>query len=602
MCFFFFSSRRRHTRCYRDWSSDVCSSDLAEPRHDHREEPLAVAERERAQVEPSEREEIEGEERRGSLERRALDVGASRERRPVAERGRGRAAVRVEDDELPVHERTVVELLEGARDLGKDRRRIAAARVPQLRAPAALPREDPVPVVARLEEPSRASGRPGGVGRGHGPAPSDMPGARAEPPRLPGGARRAVLAGGKLLEQEAREDRLLGDLPPRPGVRVPVLDQEPALLSALVAASPHERPLPAQLLAGKLEHELPAREALARIGPRGPRAPVPHDDGARPVVARRDEPLEVRVLDRMVLDLDGHPLVGWVVGRALRHRPAPERAVELETEVPVEPPRGVLLHDEQPRRERVVGANTSATEWLGGAPRVALLAVTIEPVGHATEMSARPPDLDRAFEPGPGPGRTGPASVVPRLTEGCGRLPPPYGATGRATSRGCSTSLSRRCAASRARGSWRRAEGPGTSSASRSRISCCSAPPPGSSTHTSRRHASGARSDRFGGSSRKGGRSRRCGSRRTAPRSSCRTAVRAGTRRRVRSCSTSTSAISRSASRRSSGPRSTRAAAHRSTRTRGTGGAATSTTQLRARRRTPTGERSRSTPPTPVRT
>src|SRR5690606_40843124 len=29
MCdFFFFSSRRRHTRFSRDWSSDVCSSDL----------------------------------------------------------------------------------------------------------------------------------------------------------------------------------------------------------------------------------------------------------------------------------------------------------------------------------------------------------------------------------------------------------------------------------------------------------------------------------------------------------------------------------------------------------------------------------------------
>src|SRR5438874_10712814 len=26
--FFFFSSRRRHTRSLRDWSSDVCSSDL----------------------------------------------------------------------------------------------------------------------------------------------------------------------------------------------------------------------------------------------------------------------------------------------------------------------------------------------------------------------------------------------------------------------------------------------------------------------------------------------------------------------------------------------------------------------------------------------
>src|SRR3712207_8479647 len=29
--FFFFSSRRRHTRYWRDWSSDVCSSDLAVP-------------------------------------------------------------------------------------------------------------------------------------------------------------------------------------------------------------------------------------------------------------------------------------------------------------------------------------------------------------------------------------------------------------------------------------------------------------------------------------------------------------------------------------------------------------------------------------------
>src|SRR6266513_5510680 len=30
--FFFFSSRRRHTRSKRDWSSDVCSSDLGEAR------------------------------------------------------------------------------------------------------------------------------------------------------------------------------------------------------------------------------------------------------------------------------------------------------------------------------------------------------------------------------------------------------------------------------------------------------------------------------------------------------------------------------------------------------------------------------------------
>src|SRR2546422_4296807 len=34
--FFFFQSKRRHTICSRDWSSDVCSSDLAPatPRHE----------------------------------------------------------------------------------------------------------------------------------------------------------------------------------------------------------------------------------------------------------------------------------------------------------------------------------------------------------------------------------------------------------------------------------------------------------------------------------------------------------------------------------------------------------------------------------------
>src|SRR6266487_6211013 len=33
LCFFFFSSRRRHTRWTGDWSSDVCSSDLLNVGH-----------------------------------------------------------------------------------------------------------------------------------------------------------------------------------------------------------------------------------------------------------------------------------------------------------------------------------------------------------------------------------------------------------------------------------------------------------------------------------------------------------------------------------------------------------------------------------------
>src|SRR5690606_39362779 len=53
--FFFFSSRRRHTRFSRDWSSDVCSSDLAVLAEAYRERLLspqraALADRLRAGV------------------------------------------------------------------------------------------------------------------------------------------------------------------------------------------------------------------------------------------------------------------------------------------------------------------------------------------------------------------------------------------------------------------------------------------------------------------------------------------------------------------------------------------------------------------------
>src|SRR5699024_9556133 len=40
---FFFSSRRRHTRSKRDWSSDVCSSDLAETLGDDPDAARSVA-------------------------------------------------------------------------------------------------------------------------------------------------------------------------------------------------------------------------------------------------------------------------------------------------------------------------------------------------------------------------------------------------------------------------------------------------------------------------------------------------------------------------------------------------------------------------------
>src|SRR3712207_7280474 len=45
MLCFFFSSRRRHTRYWRDWSSDVCSSDLAYNLTYEPNTPMAVKKR-----------------------------------------------------------------------------------------------------------------------------------------------------------------------------------------------------------------------------------------------------------------------------------------------------------------------------------------------------------------------------------------------------------------------------------------------------------------------------------------------------------------------------------------------------------------------------
>src|SRR5439155_7026691 len=72
LCSFFFSSRRRHTRWPRDWSSDVCSSDLPQPaggaelRHLFEKVVVGVEEERQARGEGVDRE---------AAGERAVDVG-----------------------------------------------------------------------------------------------------------------------------------------------------------------------------------------------------------------------------------------------------------------------------------------------------------------------------------------------------------------------------------------------------------------------------------------------------------------------------------------------------------------------------------------------
>src|SRR2546426_8625989 len=86
MCgvFFFFSSRRRHTRLQGDWSSDVCSSDLPLP------SPLAGLRRQ-AEVR-LERAPALRELRAGLLVAHGRDDDDRSEERRVGEEGRSRGA------------------------------------------------------------------------------------------------------------------------------------------------------------------------------------------------------------------------------------------------------------------------------------------------------------------------------------------------------------------------------------------------------------------------------------------------------------------------------------------------------------------------------
>ena len=104
------------------------------------------------------------------------------------------------------------------------------------------------------------------------------------------------------------------------------------------------------------------------------RAAIPDLDGPGAVLAGRDRALEVAVLERMILDVNGEMPLAAPQRNALRHRPARQRAVSLETKVVVQPTSVVALDDEAGlRRTPLLRA-----ERLGRLPGAALPAVFVE--------------------------------------------------------------------------------------------------------------------------------------------------------------------------------------------------------------------------------
>src|SRR4051812_46578427 len=152
-----------------------------------------------------------------------------------------------------------------------------------------------------------------------------------------------------------------------------------------------------------MEQELEASlaELAVEVAERLPGAAVPDVDVPAAVLALGNVAGEFGIGNRVVLHFDGPPLVGRVERGALGHGPAAQRALPFETEVPVQPSRGVFLDDEdqlfRARGARLVRRFRGLLEvalllvapqsWQrGGAlrARFAAGAASLSRVGHAS--------------------------------------------------------------------------------------------------------------------------------------------------------------------------------------------------------------------------
>ncbi len=268
-------------------------------------------------------------ERPSTSGRRRARAGRTRSRRagrfPAAAR-RSSCGRRVDAGDLAVDDgvRALDRLRDRLRDLGEARRQIVA-----------VPREEPALAVVHVRDRAIAVEL------------------HLERPAL---AVRHALG-------ERREHRAIRPL--RRCLLVVALDQQPVLLLA-VEVRRHERPAAAQALAVQHEGQLPVGFLLEQLLGTA----IPDLDPPGAVLALRDLAVEGRVLERVVLDVDGERASARLERNALRHGPRGKRAVPFEPEVVVEPAGIVALDDEDRRR-----LAPRRSERLGRLLRVALPAV-----------------------------------------------------------------------------------------------------------------------------------------------------------------------------------------------------------------------------------
>ncbi len=162
----------------------------------------------------------------------------------------------------------------------------------------------------------------------------------------------------------------------RPGAIVVMFDQQPvgALAAEAVALHAYQNPAAAEPLSGENEFEIAFLQRFfgRRIAFRSPKAAIPQHHRAAAILALGNRALEIAIVERVILHLDGETLVVGIERGTARHRPGFEHAVEFQAEIVMQAGGGVLLD------------HIAAMLGLGDARRAAglgrLLEVALGPV------------------------------------------------------------------------------------------------------------------------------------------------------------------------------------------------------------------------------
>ena len=306
---------------------------------------LALDERQLAQIVAREGEQVEYEQRRRRLDRRTLHVGPPGQLGARLQLRETRVAGFVQHHELAIENHIFIgNGLDRARELRERAREVQSLARIQDRFAVLAGGTHAIAVELHLEQPPGLGKRLIASLGEHELRVLDPQVAlrRAEFLELLLDRLGPLLRVAQLVVRQSREHglvgiRLCGD------VLVPLLDEQPLFRSLLEF---DQRPPAVKFVAFQLKQQFSFFKSCLHVFEGNPYPSIPDDHGSSAVVPFRNDPLEVTILERVILNFYREALVGRICGRALGDRPRHEDAIQFEPQIPMQPRRIVHVHDQ----------------------------------------------------------------------------------------------------------------------------------------------------------------------------------------------------------------------------------------------------------------